>query len=168
MSTPNCDYEFHTLHVDSIYAESPVSSLGATANNFVVHLPKMMENVAEVELISASIGNPLSSNVAYIVIDELQSDFNSKTGNTEGNTISTSAASRSIAKYQIDPAVTTRQNFNFNDCPVTTQYINPIQRLDRLTVKILDEKGISPMPMADPFFCSIKFSCIKPNLCTRL
>ena len=70
----------------------PCLSLGATANNFVVHLPKVMENIVEAEIISASIGNPQSSNVAYIVINELQSDFNSKTGNTVGNTISTSSS----------------------------------------------------------------------------
>ena len=53
-----------------------------------------------------------------------------------------------------------------DDYPVVTQYIDPIRRLDRLSVIIRDQDGnaIVPSSPAKNNFIVISFVCRKPNL----
>ena len=50
--------------------------------------------------------------------------------------------------------------------PIITQYINPIRRIDRLTVTIRDQNGntIKNSTDAGANFLVLRFVCRKPNL----
>ena len=53
-----------------------------------------------------------------------------------------------------------------DEYPIVTQYINPIRRIDRLTVTIRDQdgNGIVPSAPAKDNFLVLRFVCRKPNL----
>ena len=50
--------------------------------------------------------------------------------------------------------------------PTTVDYINPIRRLDRLTINVYDSKGGYIVPATNvPTFLTFRFECAKGNKC---
>jgi len=188
-SPPNCNYEYHNVHVDSMYVENPNDQFGILVpNQFVTFMPREIENIVQVEVNSASLRfSAATSNVAYIVIDELNSQFNSRTGNvvptqydgggflpenvtSQGGSTSTTRSNPAILAMPIDDSDNKRKFFSSNgNFPAVTQFINPIQRLRRLSVNIYDDSGNTLVTNLLPLVTmDLKFTCLKPNLCTRL
>lgn len=177
--TPNCSYEFFTVHTDSISSNNWVD---ANQNNFVSHLFRPLENVVQVSIVCSSI--PVSdSNVCYLRVNELTSQFNESSGeltnptfDVSTNTFSTSATVASVptikdkirgslAKFNVN--LSGRTIYEQQDYSTQTQFITPINRIDRLTTEILDENG--ELAVIDSnVFISYRFTCIKENLCPRV
>ena len=53
-----------------------------------------------------------------------------------------------------------------DDYPIAVQYVNPIRRIDRLTISIRNQSGvlITPPNPAENNFLVLRFVCRKPNL----
>jgi hypothetical protein len=159
---PNCQYESHVVHFDS------VTSDGTAANDFTVRLRTPLKDIVTAQLISASVHSGGSDVVGYLIIDELMSGFNTKAGNTSGNVITSDQVSAPFAKLLLDAAA--RTSYKAGDYPVFTEFIRPIERLSRMRMRLIDQGGTGLLTLSgstETFF-TIRFVCMRQNLCRVL
>lgn len=158
---PNLDYEYHTITVDSIGQDS--------ANTFTCYLNQPLRNVVQARLLAAHIHSNVSTEHCYVSIKELDSIFSDRASNVYDGQASMSMLRGSFASIVTDEASHSGENslILFKDnYSIATQYIDPIRRLDRLTVTIRDQNGNTiknPSVSADNFLV-LRFVCRKPNL----
>lgn len=166
--TPNCSYEFFTIHTDSMNSNTWVNG---SQNNYVNYLFRPLENVVQVSVVCSSI--PVSdSNVCYLRIEELSSQFNESSGETGASNVFSVTSTPvtkdkirgSLAKFNVN--LSGRTIYEQQDYSTQTQFITPINRIDRLTTEILDENGV-PAVVDSNVFISYRFTCMKENLCPR-
>ena len=176
---PDCSYEFYTIHTDS----NTYSDALEGANNFTTYLFTPLKDVVQVSVLLATIGerktSTENSNVCYLTVDELSSNFNEITGN---NVVSTSA-SGGLGPF-ITAYPTARANFQNplavfflndglsiykqNDYSTQTQFINPIRRLERLTCKLWDGTGsLLQLNTGERVHITFRFTCRRDNLCPQ-
>jgi len=158
---PNLDYEYHTITVDSVGQDS--------ANTFTCHLQQPLKNVVQARLLAAHIHSNVVTEHCYVSIDELDSIFSDRASNVLTGQGHLSMLRGSFASLVTDD--TTHNDGNstiiFKDnYPVMTQYINPIRRIDRLSVTIRDQTGntIKNSEADGDNFLVLRFVCRKPNL----
>lgn len=172
MCDANCtDREVYTVRVDSIDQTN--------VDPFVTYLNVPLRNVVKVELISGNLPfNVSQSPVFYIHINELVSkntdlSFRNIAINVDGLTNAPLATTRSnvsslvesFARVNAEP-VNSRTLFSTNSFATMDQcYIDPIRQITRLTVRILDSKGVPLVSVGDPVFLEFKFYCAKNNIC---
>jgi len=159
---PNLEYEFHTITVDTIGQDS--------ANTFTAHLMQPLKNVVQARLLAAHIHSNVSTEHVYVSIDELNSIFSDRASNVSTGQGSISTVRGSFASLVTSDGVHagTDALVHFTDnYPVVTQYIDPIRRLDRLTVRLLDHNGNtiknSSLSVANNFLV-LRFTCRKMNV----
>jgi hypothetical protein len=152
---PDLNYEYHTLTIDSIGQPS--------ANAFTCFLQQPLKNVVQARLLAARINSNVTTEHCYISIKELDSIFNDRASNVYEGQSSMSMLRNSFASVltEGEPTITFKDNY-----PVVTQYIDPIRRVDRLTLTIRDQdgNGIVPSTPAKDNFLILRFVCRKPNL----
>jgi hypothetical protein len=158
---PDLDYEYHTITVDSIGQES--------ANTFICHLQQPLKNVVQARLLAAHIHSNVVTEHCYVSIEELDSIFSDRASNVLTGQGHLSMLRGSFASIVTDNATHDAGNslVVFKDnYPIITQYINPIRRIDRLTVTIRDQNGntIKNSTDAGANFLVLRFVCRKPNL----
>ena len=158
---PDLDYEYHTITVDSIGQES--------ANTFTCHLQQPLKNVVQARLLAAHIHSNVITEHCYVSIEELDSIFSDRASNVLTGQGHLSMLRGSFASIVTDNATHNAGNslVVFKDnYPIITQYINPIRRIDRLTVTIRDQNGntIKNSTDAGANFLVLRFVCRKPNL----
>jgi len=158
---PDLDYEYHTITVDSIGQES--------ANTFTCHLQQPLKNVVQARLLAAHIHSNVVTEHCYVSIEELDSIFSDRASNVLTGQGHLSMLRGSFASIVTDNATHDAGNslVVFKDnYPIITQYINPIRRIDRLTVTIRDQNGntIKNSTDAGANFLVLRFVCRKPNL----
>lgn len=162
---PNCKYESHVVHFDNITIDDSGSK-----NDFVTHLRTPIKDVVTAEMISCSMNIPAAQgNVCYVVINELSSAFNTKTGNVTGNTITSDQVSSPFMKVQTQPS--SRTTYKAGDYPAATEFIHPIERLSSLSVRLLNQNGtglVALNPSDDNVFFTLRFVCMRQNLCSTL
>jgi len=158
---PNLDYEYHTITVDSVGQDS--------ANTFTCHLQQPLKNVVQARLLAAHIHSNVVTEHCYVSIEELDSIFSDRASNVLTGQGHLSMLRGSFASLVTDD--TTHNDGNstiiFKDnYPVMTQYINPIRRIDRLSVTIRDQTGntIKNSEADGDNFLVLRFVCRKPNL----
>ena len=169
-NAPNISYEFFTIHTDS----STVS--GLNGNNYTTHLFRPLKDVVQVSIVNAVFSNTAAniSPVAYLTVDELQSQFNEITGNNAGqsNVLAVSAFPSERAQFQnplaafpIDGSITT-QIYKQSDFSTQTQFISPIRKLDRITCRLWGVDGTSLLLKSptDVVHISFRFTCLRSNL----
>jgi hypothetical protein len=152
---PDLNYEYHTLTIDTIGQSS--------ANAFTCHIQQPLKNIVQARLIAARINSDTTIEHCYISIQELDSIFNDRASNVYNEQSSLSVLRGSFASIVTEGTATTVFKDNY---PIVTQYIDPIRRLDRLTVTIRDQNGNTiknPTSSANNFIV-IRFVCRKPNL----
>lgn len=152
---PDLNYEYHTLTIDTIGQSS--------ANAFTCHIQQPLKNIVQARLIAARINSDTTIEHCYISIQELDSIFNDRASNVYNEQSSLSVLRGSFASIVTEGTATTVFKDNY---PIVTQYIDPIRRLDRLTVTIRDQNGNTiknPTSSANNFFV-IRFVCRKSNL----
>jgi hypothetical protein len=153
---PDLNYEYHTITVDTLGQDS--------ANTFTCFLNQPLKNIVQARLIAARINTTTATEHCYISIDELNSTFNDRASN-----IYDAQAPLSVLRNSFASLVTTDDTgiISFRDnYPIAVQYINPIRRIDRLTINIRNEDAvlITPPNPAENNFLVLRFVCRKPNL----
>jgi hypothetical protein len=152
---PDLNYEYHTVTVDSIGQSN--------ANVFTCYLQQPLKNIVQARLLAARVHTTVATEHCYISIKELDSIFSDRASNVYEGQSSLSMLRGSFASVLSDGAATISFKDNYN---IATQYIDPIRRLDRLTVTIRDQDGnpvVPPSPAKDNFLV-LRFVCRKPNL----
>jgi len=158
---PNLDYEYHTITVDSIGQDS--------ANTFTCHLQQPLKNVVQARLLAAHIHSNVVTEHCYVSIEELDSIFSDRASNVLTGQSHLSTLRGSFASLVTDETSHDAGNSTIifkDNYPIMTQYIDPIRRVDRLTVKISDQTGNTIKNSTDSGdnFLVLRFVCRKPNL----
>ena len=179
--------EIYTVNVDSIGFAS------TTQSDFTTFFNIPLKNVVSAELLSANIpwttANSPSSNVIYDWVEQLVTKFNDRTlpGLAENQgTLATSAnpvvnAPISTSAIQVSNTSVLQGSFvrfNVEQTPGNTRtmyesagnfsskvsFIDPIRKVDKLHIRILDERG-TPLNVTASSFFSFRFECSKNNIC---
>ena len=158
---PDLNYEYHTITIDSIGQDS--------ANTFTCYLEQPLRNVVQARLLAAHIHSNVTTEHCYVSIEELDSNFSDRASNTLGGQSSMTILRNSFASLITDDSSHTAGDslIVFKDnYPIVTQYIDPINRIDRFRVTIRDQDGNTiknPIVSANNFLV-LRFVCRKPNL----
>ena len=158
---PNLDYEYHTITVDSVGQDS--------ANTFTCHLQQPLKNVVQARLLAAHIHSNVVTEHCYVSIDELDSIFSDRASNVLTGQSHLSVVRGSFASLVTDDTTHEAGNSTIifkDNYPIMTQYIDPIRRIDRLSVTIRDQTGntIKNSEVDGDNFLVLRFVCRKPNL----
>ena len=149
---PDFEHEYHTVIVDTISDSSK--------QKFISYFPTPLENIVQVQLIAAHIDHHNASELIHLKIDELKTIF-SQRGKTDLDTSSDNMINGVFGTLVTDG--TDRIVFK-NEYPVIQQYFNPIRKLDRLNVEVLNETGAA-VSFSDGETCLIfRFVCKNKNL----
>jgi hypothetical protein len=178
---PCCDREVYTIKVDS----SNVSTLNSNAASFVAYLPVPLTNVVKMEVLSACITPTTNvSPIVYFHIEELNSKFvdraqvtytlsSAGATSTVGSTSVTISNQNKLAEALVAVPVDTTRLANSpviytsgGYFPTEVNYIEPIRRLDRVTVNVYTSTGAYVTTTANvPTFLTLRFECSKDNKC---
>ena len=159
---PDLDYEYHTITIDSVGQDS--------ANTFTSYLQQPIKNVVQARLLAAHIHSNVVTEHCYVSIEELDTIFNDRASNVlTAEQAHISRVRGSFASIITDNSTHEENNslITFKDnYPIVTQYIDPIRRIDRLTVTIRDQNGDTIKNSSDDGanFLVLRFVCRKPNL----
>ena len=158
---PDLNYEYHTITVDSIGQDS--------ANTFTCHLQQPLKNVVQARLLGAHIHTTDDTEHCYVSVNELDSIFNDRASNVLTGQSHMSMLRGSFASIVTESTTHTGSNslITFKDnYPIVAQYVDPIRRIDRLTVTIRDQTGATIKNSTDDGanFLVFRFVCRKPNL----
>jgi hypothetical protein len=158
---PDLDYEYHTITVDTIGQDS--------ANTFTCHLQQPLKNVVQARLLAAHIHSNVVTEHCYVSVEELDSIFSDRASNVLTGQGHLSMLRGSFASLITDNDTHSAGNslITFKDnYPIMTQYIDPIRRVDRLSVTIRDQNGNTIKNSTDSGanFLVFRFVCRKPNL----
>lgn len=178
---PCCDREVYTIKVDS----SNVSTENSNAASFVAYLPVPLTNVVKMEVLSACITPTTNASpIVYFHVEELISKFvdraqvtytlsSAGATSTVGSTSATISNTNKLAEALVAVPVDTTRSANApviytsgGYFPTAVDYINPIRRLDRLTINVYTSTGAYVTTVADvPTFLTLRFECSKDNKC---
>ena len=158
---PDLDYEYHTITIDSVGQES--------ANTFTCHLQQPLKNVVQARLLAAHIHSNVVTEHCYVSVEELDTIFNDRASNVltgQGHlSMLRSSFASLITENDTHAAGNSLITFK-DDYPIVSQYIDPIRRIDRLSVTIRDQNGntIKNSTENGANFLVLRFVCRKPNL----
>jgi len=163
---PDFNYEYHTISFDTLDQPS--------ANAFTVYFNTPLKQVVQARLLGLHVHTRGSVEHLYVRIRELESNFNDRLTRNPPTTPSVSPV-QSIARGAFGSIITdndqgsaSNQLIVFKDnYDLITQFIHPIENLDRLTVKLFDQNGaLIPDPSGGKEINHfvIKFVCRSPNL----
>ncbi len=157
-SIPDLNYEYHTITIDTIDQSS--------ANTFTCFLNQPIKNIVQARLLGARINTTTATEHCYVSIDELNTVFSDRASNTYEGQASLGVLRNAFASLVVPDDLTSNIITFRDNYPIATQYINPIRRIDRLTVNIRNQNGvlITPPNPAEDNFLVIRFVCRKPNL----
>ena len=158
---PDLNYEYHTITVDTLNQ--------ASSNSFTCFLSQPIKNVVQARLLAARIRTKTATEHCYISIDELNSVFSDRASNVYDAQAPLGMLRNSFASIaHANTVASGAQTISFKDeYPIATQYVNPIRRIDRLTVNIRDQNGVLMVPALATDrnnFIVLRFVCRKPNL----
>jgi len=155
MATPDLNYEYHTITIDSIGQSS--------ANTFTCYLQQPLKNVVQAKLLGARIRTTTATEHCYVSIDELDSIFSDRASNVLTGQASMSVLRGSFASIVSDSSTVVKFK---DEYPIFTQYIDPIRRLDRFTVTIRNQDGntIARSTATDKNVLVLRFMCRKSNM----
>ena len=158
---PDLDYEYHTITIDTIGQDS--------ANTFTCHLQQPLKNVVQARLLAAHIHSNVVTEHCYVSVEELDTIFNDRASNVltgQGHlSMLRSSFASLITENDTHAAGNSLITFK-DDYPIVSQYIDPIRRIDRLSVTIRDQNGntIKNSTENGANFLVLRFVCRKPNL----
>ena len=162
---PDFNYEYHTISFDTLDQTS--------SNSFTVYFNTPLKQVVQARLLGLHVHTRGSVEHLYVRIRELESNFNDRLTKDPPTTTSVSPV-QSIARgafasiITVDDVPSSDQLITFRDnYDQITQFIHPIEHLDRLTVKLFNQNGaLIPNPSGgkEVNHFIIKFVCRAPNL----
>ena len=156
-SIPDLNYEYHTVTIDTIGQTS--------ANTFTCYLSQPLKNIVQARLLTARINTSADTEHCYVSIKELDSIFSDRASNVYDGQASLSMIRGSFASLSTTGTPGAVVNFR-DEYSIATQYIDPIRRLDRLTVTLRNQDGetIERAGAGDKNFLVLRFVCRKLNL----
>lgn len=158
-TTPDLQYEYHTITLDSVGQSS--------ANTFTCHLQTPLKNVVQARLVAAHI-HTNSVEHCYVSIKELDTFFHDRAFKALDEQQSMSKVRHSFASLVTDATTHgSNQVILFkDDYPVVAQYIDPIKTIDRFQVTLMDQDGVTLKNSSDTGdnFLVVRFVCMKRNL----
>jgi hypothetical protein len=164
-SIPDFNYEYHTISFDTLDQTS--------SNNFTVYFNTPLKQVVQARLLGLHVHTRGSVEHLYMRVRELESNFNDRLTKDPPTTPATSPV-QSIARgafasiITVDDVPSSDQLITFRDnYDQITQFIHPIEHLDRLTVKLFNQNGAlipNPSGSIEVNHFIIRFVCRAPNL----
>ena len=152
---PDFEHEYHTVIVDS-YDQSSDSV-------FTVFLPNPLENIVQAQLLTANLRVGSGTRIVHLSINELNTNFSQRATKEVNGQAALQVLNRNFGSI-INSSGTTGTTLYFkNEYPVMQQYINPIRKLDRLTITMRDGDAAGFATSEDSFFV-FRFVCKKRNL----
>ena len=150
---PDTEHEYHTVVVDN------QQQANSSKANFTVFLPVVLENIVQAKLVAGNFSSINgSSPIINLNIEQLNAPFSQYAKNTLSST-------NQIKLQNLFGSLITDSSTNFifkDNYPIVQQYDNPIRKLDRLSIQLLNqtgaEQGISNV------YLVFKFVCKKRNL----
>ena len=166
-NTPNYSYEFYTIHTSSNV--NITTGLSDSSNSYVAFLNPPLKDVVQVSVLSCDFNGSTvnDSNVAYLCVDELISPFNHLAVVPYSNSFSTVPSSFSMAHNPIlsvgvNPSDRTLyQQYQYSS---QTQFVKPINKLDRLTISLRSPTGAFLNTLDKTTYISFRFTCLRENL----
>ena len=162
---PDFNYEYYTISFDTLDQTS--------SNNFTVYFNTPLKQVVQARLLAAHVHTRGSVEHLYLRIRELESNFNDRLTKNPPNVPATSPV-QSIARGAFASIITVAdvpssdQLIAFRDnYDQTTQFIHPIENLDRLTVKLFNQNGAliaNPSGGKEINHFVLRIICRSPNL----
>ena len=157
MVIPNCQQEIYNIQTSS--------SGSAANNNYVINFNTPLKDVVRVELVTASI--PCStSNIVYIEVDELRSQFNDFS-NASAGTLSAAVSSplRNVfgVVYNDDTGTKDRITY-YNRYPILVEFMYPLRRLEKLSIKLYNNNTLLLDDEGENYF-TFRVICNRKNLC---
>jgi hypothetical protein len=153
-SLPDFEHEYHTITVDTIGQLSK--------NTFTVHLQQTLENIVQARLVAAQI-TTTNSNVCYISVNELDTNYSQRTSNIYGYENQEVISKVNNSFGSLISGGTVSQIIFKDNYPVVQQYSTPIRKIDRLTFTLFNQDGNTIQGTDDNFFI-FKFVCKQKNL----
>ena len=152
---PDFEHEYHTVIVDSYDQDSN--------SVFTVFLPIPLENIVQAQLLTANLRVGSGTRIVHLSINELNTNFSQRATKEVNGQASQQVLNRNFGSI-INSSGSTGLNLYFkNEYPVMQQYINPIRKLDRLTITLRDGDAAGVVTGEDSFFV-FRFVCKKRNL----
>ena len=153
---PDFEHEYHTVIVDSF--GQPTSD-----SVFTVFLPNPLENIVQAQLLTANLRVGSGTRIVHLSINELDTNFSQRATTEVNGQASLQVLNRNFGSI-INSSGTAGTTLYFkNEYPVMQQYINPIRKLDRLTITLRDGDAAGFATSEDSFFV-FRFVCKKRNL----
>ena len=163
---PDFNYEYHTISFDTLDQTS--------SNSFTVYFNTPLRQVVQARLLGLHVHTRGSVEHLYLRIRELESNFNDRLTKNPPN-VPAAVPVQSIARGAFASIITDNEGGAASDQLIvfkdnydqTTQFIHPIENLDRLTVKLFDQNGaLIPNPSGGKEINHfvIRFICRSPNL----
>ena len=152
---PDFEHEYHTVIVDSYDQDSN--------SVFTVFLPNPLENIVQAQLLTANLRVGSGTRIVHLSINELNTNFSQRATKEVNGQATRQVLNRNFGSI-INSSGTTGTTLYFkNEYPVMQQYINPIRKLDRLTITLRDGDAAGFATSEDSFFV-FRFVCKKRNL----
>jgi len=163
---PDFNYEYHTITFDTLDQTS--------SNNFTVYFNTPLKQVVQARLLGLHVHTIGTVEHLYVRIREFESNFNDRLTKNPPN-VPAAAPVQSIARGAFASIISdndkdkgANQLITFKDnYDQTTQFIHPIENLDRLTVKLFDQNGaLIPDPSGgiEINHFVLRIICRSPNL----
>jgi len=156
---PDFEHEYHTVIVDSFDGT-------ATNNNaFTVFLQTPIENIVQAQLITANIRLASAERVCHVSINELDTIFTQRASSSVNGQADKQVLNRNFGTLVKTGDYNSTHLVFKNEYPVMQQYINPIRKLDRLSITL--RSGDATSSVIDTNNDSIfvfRFVCKKRNL----
>ena len=157
---PDFEHEYHTVIVDSF------DGIATNNNTFSVFLQTPLENIVQAQLITANISIAAAERVCHISIDELDTIFTQRTSNVVNGQSNFSVLNRNFGTLVKTGDYSSTHLVFKNEYPVMQQYVNPIRKLDRLSITLRSGDATSSVidtNNEDSIFV-FRFVCKKRNL----
>ena len=164
---PDFNYEYHTISFDTLDQTS--------SNNFTVYFNTPLRQVVQARLLGLHVHTRGSVEHLYMRVRELESNFNDRLTKDPPTTVVVSSNVQSVARGAFGSIISSNDQGSSSDQLIVfkdnydqiTQFIHPIEHLDRLTVKLYNQNGaLIPNPSGGKEINHfiVKFICRAPNL----
>ena len=163
MNLPDRNYNYFTVTIDT---------LGQTSKNtFSVYLNEPLKNVVEAKLLSTHVHTSDAVQHLYVDVDELKTMFSERASSVYNGANEISRVRGAFASIVTSSEHTgSEQLISFKErdhYEITHEYPNPLKRVARLSVSLLDQTGNTipnPAQATDENFLVLRFKCTSPSV----
>ena len=145
------------IHTDSI--QSNTWTVSGRQDAYTTFLYSPLKNITDVSLVGANF-QATGTNVAYLYVEQLSTQYNDATGYESGSAASKASIRGALARFDVQSSG--RTVYHQYDYDTKTTFRTPLNKLDRISVELLDEKG-QPLTTSSNVFITFSFNCAQPS-----